>query len=91
MSQKTLTKNVKILMDIAQNTINNGIILIDNGKALIEESEKAKSHNHILQAQGAELIHNGQAAIKLGDTLLLNAKEIIFAKKHIKGKLEIRG
>jgi hypothetical protein len=87
MNAKKLNKNVKILMDIAQNSINNGIILMENGKALIEESEKAKSHNHILQAQGAALMQNGQTAIKLGDTLLLNAKEIIFAKKHLKGKV----
>ncbi len=87
MVQKTLTKKVETLINIAQNNINNGILLINNGKELITKSEKAKTHSHILQAQGIKLIHNGQATIQLGETLLLNAKEIIFAKKHLKGKL----
>jgi hypothetical protein len=87
MSHKIHSKNIEILISIAQSNINNGIILLNKGKDLITKSEKAKTHSHILQAQGAQFIHNGQATIQLGETLLLQVKEIIFAKKHLKGKV----
>jgi hypothetical protein len=87
MNAKKLNKNLETLISIAQSNINNGIILLNKGKTLIAQSEKAKSHSHIFQAQGAQLIHNGQKSIEQGETLLLQVKEIIFAKKHIKGKV----
>jgi hypothetical protein len=87
MNTKKLNKNLETLISIAQNNINNGIILQNNGKTLIAQSEKAKTHSHIFQAQGIQLMHNGQKSIEQGETLLLQVKEIIFVKKHLKGKV----